>query len=1180
MDRAALTISIAATFSGELLPPALSFWLNTLNLPSQIRLVPYGRMLHELADQPRHFSPSSSSLNVFLIRPADWSRDDGAQTTESDPAHCANVEKNLAEFCRLVQQVQAPTIVYNCPGAASDAAFSSGQSGATHIVFVPSTYWNPSDRWLDPQSDAIAHVPYIPEFFVRLASDIARRVHLVLSSPRKVIAVDCDNTLWKGECGEGSVRDLEVDERRRALQHFLVEKADSGFLLCLSSKNNESDVQQAFRLLAGMPLSSDRITAARVNWLPKSENLRSLADQLGLGLDSFIFIDDDPLECAQVRTDCPEILTLQFPDESSSVRSWLENIWPFDRGVVTAEDRRRAGSYREEAQRHELRSSARDVRRLMVELQLEIDFCSPHKGQYGRLAQLNQRVNQFNCCGVRRTESELSHVCESGKLECRIVQVSDRFGDYGTVGALLYKPAEQVLYVDTFLLSCRALGRGVEQEMLRHLAVQAVATDCTHIEIPFVRTARNEPARRFLEQLGTPEIVSGDGCRYRIPTRQALELEMRRSESPTDVPERQGTGPGAGQSVSERWELMQALLAEPGQVVQILDEQRKNLAGQVDRPAHNGNLEIPRDPTEEHVAAIWREVLSLESVGVFENFFAVGGDSLAAVRMVTRLQSSLGIDFPIRLLFEDPTIAGVAGAVARLHIASADPGEIERLLAAMRGFSDEQAVARLNAETPARSTQGLITTLGLVTSRRPGLLARALDSYIANAQAFGRGMEYLVVDDSPAGESANTARGVVEAISTAHLVDGHFIGAEEKRVFVKRLAEVGVAPPEVIEFALFDTEQCGHSSGANRNALALLTAGRCVFSADDDSICRPFMDSGTASQPRRFHNEDPARFSFFASHAEALRAVTPAVIDIIEAHSRYLRQSGQGDGVVALTFNGLVGDCAWGSPFGYWGTPLGFLLLNDESLDRFCNSEELYRATCTMREVVRVVPGAAVGDFSFCMTTFYGFDNRLLLPPFLPVRRGQDLVLGATLRAYAPEYRAAHLPFALEHAPQETRRFWPRELFRSASGYDLARVVIDCVLSAEVDRAKSIVDRLRVLGGHLVELGAMPLPDFADFMRRRSRATADHVADLAESRISKSKHGAFWEGDLRKYVASLRQASRRDDFWIPLDLAHREGRDTRELTQCLIYKFGCLLQHWPDMITASRSVDVGSLKRT
>ena len=216
-----------------------------------------------------------------------------------------------------------------------------------------------------------------------------------------------------------------------------------------------------------MILKRDHLVAWQINWQSKSENIRTLARDLNLGLDSFIFLDDNPVECAEVRANCPDVLTLRLPIDGN-IEEFLQHVWALDRLRVTSEDRHRTTMYKQEADRARFQREAPTIGDFLEGLDLRIGFSKPAPEQVDRIAQLTHRTNQLNFTTVRRNDGDIHRLAESG-LECRAVEVKDRFGDYGLVGVMIFGSRGLALEVDTFLLSCRVLGRGVEHEMLSEL---------------------------------------------------------------------------------------------------------------------------------------------------------------------------------------------------------------------------------------------------------------------------------------------------------------------------------------------------------------------------------------------------------------------------------------------------------------------------------------------------------------------------------------------------------------------------------------------------------------------------------------------------------------------------------------------------------------------------------------
>jgi len=220
-----------------------------------------------------------------------------------------------------------------------------------------------------------------------------------------------------------------LDAPRKALQDFMRAQHAAGRLLAVCSKNSEEDVREVFAQRLDMPLRHEHFAAWRVNWTPKSENIKSIAQELNLGLDSFIFVDDNPVECAEVEANCPGVLTLQLPENPAEIPQFLKHCWAFDVLKVTAEDARRGEMYRESRQREELRSKAGSLADFIAGLNLKIQIAPMVSEQLARVSQLTQRTNQFNVTTIRRTEAEMQQLATHATV--LTVTVSARFGDYG-----------------------------------------------------------------------------------------------------------------------------------------------------------------------------------------------------------------------------------------------------------------------------------------------------------------------------------------------------------------------------------------------------------------------------------------------------------------------------------------------------------------------------------------------------------------------------------------------------------------------------------------------------------------------------------------------------------------------------------------------------------------------------
>ena len=574
---------------------------------------------------------------------------------------------------------------------------------AEHVSSLPNAYFisdsdiltrYPVAEYHDPTGFAIGHIPYTSSFFTSLGTSIARHIQALSRSPYKVIVLDCDNTLWKGVCGEDGPMGVEVSEPYRHLQLFMVEQLNAGMLLCLCSKNVEEDVMAVFDTNPGMVLTKEQVVASKINWLPKSENIQALAAELDLGLDSFIFLDDNPVECAEVRSRCPEVLTLQLPG-SEDVVDFLDHVWAFDHLYITSEDRKRTALYQQNLQRNDFQKEALTFASFIEGLGLDIRISSPEVHQLARVAQITQRTNQFNMTTRRKTEAEIKGLLDSGAMECLVVHVSDRFGDYGLVGALLYTVSDQVLLVDSFMLSCRVLGKGVEHAMLQRLGSIASERNLNVVRVPYIPTAKNRPALRFLEST-EQQSVEGEA-----PGDKVFDFATERAVNLSFDPDRVAQASGETQTDTSSPVSTKAIRRARSEQVQDIAS-RLNTATRIEEVVVASSITVrkkqpdqfiaPAEGLERKVAQIWREVLGVDQVGVEDNFFEIGGTSLKAVQVISKLRNDLDQEVSLITMFDRPNIRALVSYLEKASKPSEDPtssasrqrGELRRSARAKR----------------------------------------------------------------------------------------------------------------------------------------------------------------------------------------------------------------------------------------------------------------------------------------------------------------------------------------------------------------------------------------------------------------------------------------------------------------------------------------------------------------
>jgi FkbH-like protein len=725
------TLAIAATFTAEPLEAPLRFWMRELGLVCNIAFAPYNQVFQQLLDESGLLIKNDGGVNALLLRLEDFRSDagdhQGAKGPDAEVAAGAAMERNVNDFARAltgaVQAAASSYLIFLCPPSPSALATPEAKSSyalmekriASQFAEVPGIEVIPTAElseiypvaeYYDDGAEKLAAVPYTPVFYTALATMMARRLHALRSAPAKVIVLDCDGTLWGGVCGEDGAQAVDIDPPRRGLQEFLVRQHDAGMLLALCSKNNEADVKAVFDSRKDMALQRDHIAAWRINWRPKSENLRSLALELGMGLDSFIFIDDDPVECAEVQERCPEVLTLRLPGEPQSIPRFLRHIWPLDRRRATRENNRRTALYRAHWMREEVRREALTLKDFLDSLGLEIRIFPLQASEIGRVSELTRRTNQFNLTTIRRSEAEIRKLREGGKTECWVVNVKDRFGDYGLVGVIVFEARAESLVVDTLLLSCRALGRGVEHTMLARLGEIALSRGLAQVELRCVPSAKNRPAMDFVDALetGCKEFLE-DGFLLKIPADTAASVSYKPDAGGASDPlSTQSARVVPVPNPAAAGLIKTAVLSSIPESLYDAKVIHQLISQAQPRRDDESSFVPPQTPTQKQLAEIYSEFLCIEPIGVHDSFFNLGGHSLSAMQALARIRETFQVDLPPTLFFTTNfTVAELEREIVNQQAKRAGPGEIAAMLKELSQLTDEEVDAFLHPQpTPSR----------------------------------------------------------------------------------------------------------------------------------------------------------------------------------------------------------------------------------------------------------------------------------------------------------------------------------------------------------------------------------------------------------------------------------------------------------------------------------------------
>ena len=356
----------------------------------------------------------------------------------------------------------------------------------------------------------------------------------ILGVQRKCLVLDLDNTLWGGVVGEEGLSGIKLGHTYPGsvfcdIQRAALALQRRGVLLAVNSKNNSADVEEVFRSHPDMVLSPEHFACTRINWRAKPDNMLEIADALNIGLDSLVFLDDSPAERDLMRRSLPQVLTLASEDVKAvldplKLLRTLRETTAFDKLSFTGEDRRRGEMYQQQAARQQLEHSAASLDDFLNGLEMTVAITPVDEFTLPRVADLVQKTNQFNLTTRRHTAAELSERMADPSWGLFALRLSDRFGDSGVVATAMLKLHGAAASIDTFLMSCRVIGRTVETALLAFLADWARGHGATVLDGEFMPTAKNAPAAEFYAQHGFVQVLHeshGDASHWRLSLEDA-----------------------------------------------------------------------------------------------------------------------------------------------------------------------------------------------------------------------------------------------------------------------------------------------------------------------------------------------------------------------------------------------------------------------------------------------------------------------------------------------------------------------------------------------------------------------------------------------------------------------------------------------------------------------------------
>jgi len=389
-----------------------------------------------------------------------------------------------------------------------DTAELSARHGVAH--------WHDARLWNE------AKQPVSFDMAVEYVQTVAGVIAGALGASRKVVVLDLDDTLWGGVIGDAGLSGIELGEGSprgeafKAFQQYLRTLRERGILLAVSSKNEPSNARLPFEEHPETVLRLSDFAAFRASWDPKADSLRAMAADLDLGLDSFVFVDDNPAERELIRQSLPEVAVIDLPEDPSEYAGALEATRWLEVARVTDDDRTRAGQYQTRAEVRAL-AETMDLSAFLSSLDMHAQVAPIDGVSLARATQLINKTNQFNLTTRRLTESEVQGLSHDPSVCTMAVRLADRFGDHGLISVLIASHRGDAVEIDDWLMSCRVLKRGVERMLLCRLVDWAHARGVSELRARFLATGRNELVRNLLDDLGFERCAESEqGTSYRL----------------------------------------------------------------------------------------------------------------------------------------------------------------------------------------------------------------------------------------------------------------------------------------------------------------------------------------------------------------------------------------------------------------------------------------------------------------------------------------------------------------------------------------------------------------------------------------------------------------------------------------------------------------------------------------
>lgn len=536
-------VAILRSFTIEPVVPLARAGAAIAGIDLQIQVSDFNAYAQEALDPTSRLYAFAPDVVIFAVQTRDlapslWQYylDPSAKKSDAETQHIAD---SFSAWLRAIRkQSHAHVVLHNLeqpvsPSAGIFDAQESGQCDAIRkinrqLTTLASTHTgvhildydalvaqHGRKAWYDNHKWLTMRMPIAAECLVHLADEWLRFIHPLTGKICKCLVCDLDNTLWGGIIGEDGMDGIQLGIEYPGaayidMQRTILDLCQRGIVLAICSKNNHEDAMEVIRNHPNMLIRSSHLAAVKINWLDKVQNLRQISTELNIGIDSLAFVDDNPAECELVRRHLPEVTVIELPEDPMQYAATLRCCPALERLTVSEEDRSRGQMYAQQRDRSQLQQAADSLEDYYHSLQMVAEIALVNTSTLPRVAQLTQKTNQFNLTTRRYNEQQIADYASDPNWRVYWCRVTDRFGDNGIVGVIITHQIHAQWEIDTFLLSCRVIGRTVETALLATIAQHAQECGAARLVGSFHPTKKNSPSSEVYRSHGFTCISESD----------------------------------------------------------------------------------------------------------------------------------------------------------------------------------------------------------------------------------------------------------------------------------------------------------------------------------------------------------------------------------------------------------------------------------------------------------------------------------------------------------------------------------------------------------------------------------------------------------------------------------------------------------------------------------------------